>query len=193
MAINQIFLSFILTSGFMVLLLPNPIHSLLFLIVVFVSVAGILMAFNLSFLSLLLLIIYVGAIAVLFLFMLMMLDINLTSIIKTDWLTYLIFSLVLISILYCLTYFNMFPILTQTSSIIINDNQWVNLITEINNCETFGHLLYSYYLSFLLLAGLILLLALLGAVTLTFNTNEIAYQKDFEQIARKVQINLINI
>lgn len=186
------FLTFFLTSGFMVLLLPNPIHSLLFLIVVFINASGILLLFNMEFISLLLLIIYVGAISVLFLFMLMMMDIKISQTLKTDWFVYIFFCGLLNLLFLYEIYSGMsdFLILSLYNTN-ISINCWVTLITDLNNCETFGHVLYSFYLFFFLIAGLILLVALIGAVVLT-QTRNLSIEKNFFQLSRQVDIYVIN-
>lgn len=97
---NSMFLTFVLSFFFvaiiitslLVLLLPNPIHSLLCLVLTFINATGILMIFNVDFIGLLIVIIYVGAIAVLFLFILMMLDINTITPIMKNWSIYVFFS-----------------------------------------------------------------------------------------------------
>lgn len=186
------FLTSLLTAGILLLLLPNPIHSLFFLIVVFINSAGILMLFNFEFIALLLVIIYVGALAVLFLFILMMIDINLISSFKTDWFVFLIFSGFLSFAIFVQTFESTFNFLVNTVYYIeFPLDLWIHYVTEINNCATFGHILYSYYLFFLLVAGLILLLALLGSVKLTYMSNKIPSVLNFTQLSKKFYISLV--
>lgn len=190
--ISTFFFSVLLTSSFMVLLLPNPIHSLLFLIIIFINSAGILLTFNVEFLALLLIIIYVGAIAILFLFMLMMIDIKISLSLKTDWFVYFFLCSVLTLLFFFELYNNVYTFLVSTLyNLTIFKNPWVNIITEINNCATFGQVLYSFYLIFFLIAGLILLIALIGAIVLT-QSQKIKKKRDFHQLSRNNKINLIN-
>lgn len=187
------FLTNLLSSSLMILLLPNPVHSLLFLVLVFLNSAGILITFNLEFIALLLIIIYVGAIAILFLFILMMIDIKVATTLKTDWFVYLIFGGILSALFFAGTYLSIFAALLDSSNYVFTSTDiWVNFITNINNCSVFGHILYSYYLFFFLVAGLILLLALLGAVHLTHKPNKIKEQKNFYQLSKNPKIHVIN-
>ena len=168
------FFTSLLASSFMMLLLPNPIHSLLSLVLVFLSASSILITFNVEFIALLLIIIYVGAIAVLFLFVLMMMDIKIKSSLKTDWSVFFIFGLFLSGSLFLITYNNLFDFyMYPTSYEHLELNQFSDFLVNFNNCLVFGHILYSYYLFFFLMAGLILLLALLGAVHLTHTPNKV--------------------
>jgi len=143
------FLTNLLASSLMILLLPNPIHSLLFLVLVFLNSAGILISFNIEFIALLLVIIYVGAIAILFLFILMMIDIKTASSLKTDWFVYFLFGSALISLFFTATAYGLFDSLSDSSSFInMHSDKWIHFITDINNCNNFGHVLYSYFYSF---------------------------------------------
>lgn len=154
--------------SFMIFIFKNPIHSLLYLILVFVNSAGLLMSFNFEFISLLLIIIYVGAIAVLFLFILMMLDITKSQSLFSDYLTYIIFGIIICGLFLFLMVKNNIQFIISSTLIHFDVvSNWVVSLININNCFTFGHILYSYYMFFFLLAGLILLLALIGAIVLT--------------------------
>jgi NADH-quinone oxidoreductase subunit J len=79
-----------------------------------------------------------------------------------------------------------------TNYIYITTDIWVNVVTEINSCSVFGHVLYSYYLFFFLIAGLVLLLALLGAILLTHVPNKVKEQKNFHQISKNPKIHIIS-
>lgn len=79
------FFSLILTCALLIILVPNPVHAVLFLVLLFCNCAGLLMLYGIEFLSLMLIIIYVGAIAILFLFVVMMLDIKILSNINKDF------------------------------------------------------------------------------------------------------------
>jgi NADH-quinone oxidoreductase subunit J len=128
-----------------------------------------------------LIIIYVGAITVLFLFVIMMLDIN-VSIDKNNNNNYGYLPIIfLISFVFFLETFVMFSKVFTTyyhlieQSFFKNDlfyNQVINKLDTITNIETIGQILYSYYAFFFLAAGIILLIALIGAVTLTIKENK---------------------
>jgi len=190
------FTTSILITSLLVLLLPNPIHSLLCLVLAFINATGILMVFNIDFIGLLIIIIYVGAIAVLFLFILMMLDINTITPIIKDWSIYVFFSCLIGILFFMVTYWYTFHwtvlSILEVSPFIMETNQfvWVQALNEINNCATFGHVLYSYHLFYLLIAGLILLLALLGAVRLTYRS--VKPIANFSAFSKCPKIYLIN-
>jgi NADH-quinone oxidoreductase subunit J len=196
MLTTNIFLTFfltnLLTAGILLLLTTNPIHSLLFLILIFVNSAGILMIFNFEFIALLLIVIYVGALAVLFLFILMMIDIVSSSSFQTDWFVFLIFSSLLSLSLFIETFESTFEFLViSVHELTLGLDLWVNIITEINNCATFGQVLYNYYYFFFLLAGLILLLALLGAVRLTHSPTKVIDTQHFAQLSKTFYISFV--
>ena len=189
------FVAIIITS-LLVLLLPNPIHSLLCLVLTFINATGILMIFNVDFIGLLIVIIYVGAIAVLFLFILMMLDINTITPIIKNWSIYVFFSCLIGISFFMVTCWYTFQwtvlSLIESSPLIVGMENffWVTSINEINNCATFGHVLYSYHLFYLLVAGLILLLALLGAVRLTYRS--VQPISNFSAFSKRPTIYLID-
>jgi len=174
------FLHFILcnllcTCGFLVCVSVNPVESVLFLILAFCNAAAILFIFQADFLGLIFIIIYVGAIAVLFLFVIMMLNIKnqKKKEEKTDYVSlFLGFSLFNLLIAFLFFFFkNVFK--KDDLSFVEQDNLML-LIDDLNNIDVMGQFLYNYYLICFLLAGLILLIALIGSIVLTlrFNNSE---------------------
>ena len=168
------FSSIAISSSILIIRSKNPIHSILFLILVFCNLTGLLLTSGIEFLSILLIIIYVGAIAVLFLFVIMMLDIQIFQKNINENFGYLPISLLIsfiffIEILYILNQiflpYNFF--LNKNFYYLFSYNQWINSIDFIQNTETLGQILYTYYFFFFLLSGLILLIPLIGAVVLT--------------------------
>lgn len=170
--------SLIITSIF-VLLAANPVHSVLFLILAFCNAASILIILNVDFLGLLFIIIYVGAIAVLFLFVVMMLNVKLYA---SQAFAYNLLPIIVIVGLIVLT-----QLVMSLTKIFFYNNSFslINLITffdNLANIDVFGQVLYNYYLLGFLLAGLILLVAMIGAIVLTLNfksfrKNEIAFRQ----------------
>lgn len=158
-----------LLSGFLVSFSTNPIESVLFLILTFCNAAAILFIFNAEFIGLTFIIIYVGAIAVLFLFVIMMLNIKNTSGLT---LKYNLFSfLVYFSFFYFFS-FSIFLCIKkvfyqQETFLIEQENNLLLLVDSLNNIDIMGQFLYNYYLVCFLLAGLILLIALVGSIVLT--------------------------
>lgn len=165
-----------LTSAIFVIYSTNTIYSAFFLILVFTNSTGLLLISEVEFLSIMLIIIYVGAITVLFLFVIMMLDINiLIEKNKNKNFGYLPI-IFLISFIFFLETFLMFSKIFTSYYHLIDKSFFknnivyrkiLNQLDSITNIETIGHVLYTYYAFFFLGAGIILLIALIGAVTLT--------------------------
>ena len=157
-----IFLNIILLfSALFVWLSENPVHSVLFLVISFLSSASICFCFGADFLGLVFVIIYVGAIAVLFLFVVMMLDIKLTKINFKTIIYFILFFFLLFINLYILNslVFINFDFLNFT---FINFD---SLGIEFYLAQT----LYNYFLLGFLISGIILLVAMLGSILLTLN------------------------
>ena len=154
----------IITSSLLVILSKNPIHSVLFLILVFFNTSILFLFSNAEFLAMVLLIVYIGAVAVLFLFVVMMLDINITKLRQT-FLNYLptglfIGFIILIELIYVVSQSNLNFVKTNSSDINIS-----NQILE--NTKIIGNILYTDYFLLFQLSGIILLVAMIGAIYLT--------------------------
>jgi NADH-quinone oxidoreductase subunit J len=176
-----------LASAFLVILSKNPVHSVLFLILTFCNATGILLIFGVEFLSIILIIIYVGAVAVLFLFVVMMLDIKVLNQKFKEKVVYLPISLLIGSIF--LTEILLLISNSLTQKDLLNNSHyykqnWIDLLDSVTNIETLGQILYTYYFSFFLIAGLILLIALIGAVSLTLKEKQTYNQDLFKQLSR---------
>ena len=185
------FFSFILiTSSLMTILSQNSIHSVLFLVLSFVSSSSLLFLLECEYISLIFIIIYVGAIAVLFLFVVMMLDVK-TVYSTKDFLKYFPFGSfigivflieILLSVPSIFEEFNPYNI-----SFLFNFYvDWFNKLDYFNEIMSIGHILYTDYLVQFLLAGNILLLATIGPVVLVLTksvkTNK--FQITFKQLSR---------
>ena len=151
-----------LFSAIMVISARNPVHSVLFLILVFCNSAGLLILLEAEFLALIFIVVYVGAIAVLFLFVVMMLNVKITEI-QDEVLQYLPIG-GLIGIVFLL---EIFLIIEGDFVSLINPNQdnavyidWFAQIDSISNIQTLGNVLYTDYVLFFLLAGVILVLTM---------------------------------
>jgi NADH-quinone oxidoreductase subunit J len=155
-------------SSFLVFMSRNPMHSLLYLVLTFFSAACILLLVNIEFLGLLYLIIYVGAIAILFLFIIMM--INVKNLVRFN-LYYTVGSILLGLIILGSSFYSALPSLFNNINLFSNYSA-VSNIDILPLSFVFGQVLYNYYLSCILLAGLILLVALIGAIILTLNFNK---------------------
>lgn len=164
-----IFFSFLsVFSSFCVILSKNPLHSVIFLIFVFCNVVLILLLQGIDFLAMVFLIVYIGAIAVLFLFVVYMLNIKLIEINELNWqyLFGLFVSLFFFSIFifFFLTNQNFDFYNFETN---LNFFLWLNVLFDIQNLRILALILYlDFYLIFIII-GLILLVAMLGAIVLT--------------------------
>ena len=160
-----VFSAVTVASAFMVIAARNPVHSVLFLILAFVNAAGLFVLLGAEFLAMILVVVYVGAVAVLFLFVVMMLDVDFAEL-RTGFLQYLpIGALVGIILLVEL-------VLVLGGMLIAPDTVAgiavpMPPVDEVSNTEAIGRLLYTRYLFFFQTAGLILLVAMIGAIVLT--------------------------
>jgi len=191
-----IFSSIAIISGVMVISSRNPMHSVLFLVLVFCNAAGLLLLLETEFLAMLLLIVYVGAIAVLFLFVVMMLNIRLTEL-NESVLRYIpIGGIILLVFLFeILSVINgdLIPFFSSNLFIFANDNLilnqdlntifWTNQINPTTNVEALGIVLYTYYVYCFMIASLILLVAMIGAILLTMRKRtNVRKQEIFDQV-----------
>jgi NADH-quinone oxidoreductase subunit J len=150
-----------------VLLAKNPVHSVLFLILAFCNAAAILFIFNAEFLGVIFIIIYVGAIAILFLFIVMMLNVKIYA--STNLFYYLPILLIGGGLVLLQLFFIFETLLVTTTFTEILPYTFENSLDNLSSIDSLGQSLYNYYLSCFLLAGLILLVAMLGAIVLTLN------------------------
>ncbi len=173
----------IITSSLLVILSKNPIHSVLFLILVFFNTAILFLFSGAEFLAMILLIVYIGAVAVLFLFVIMMLDIN-TAKLRQSFLNYLPIGLfvgfiILLELLY---------VISQSKLIFLTKNITENKITNeiFENTKIIGNVLYTDYFLLFQLSGIILLVAMIGAILLTLRKREGAKKQNiYKQILKK--------
>lgn len=160
-----LFASITVASGLLVISARNPVHSVLWLILAFFSAAGLFVLLGAEFLAMLLVVVYVGAVAVLFLFVVMMLDINFTEL-RQGMLQHLplggLIGLILLG-----------ELLTLGLAWNFGDNVAQNVaaptptIADVTNTEALGRLLYTDYIFIFQTSGLILLVAMIGAIVLT--------------------------
>ena len=180
-----LFSSITVFSAFMVIFSRNTVYSVFFLILVFVSVSILFIIIGAEFLGMIMLIVYVGAVAVLFLFVVMMLNI-------TDQITKKISRKGLINNISVGTIVGLIILLEiliaiggwkyQGNFIDLSD---LNLSNNLTNTNAIGNVLYTNYIHLFQISGVILLVAMIGAITLTFKKREnIKRQNYFHQIGR---------
>lgn len=162
-------------SGLMVAFSTNPVESVLFLILAFFNAGAILITFNAEFLGLIFIIVYVGAIAVLFLFVIMMLNVKIHENIFQRLFVENKSRFVFLSFLFYLSITILYVFLKSvlgTKDHLSNFGPNIfSFVDNLNNIDVLGQVLYNYYLVSFLLAGLILLVALIGAIVLTLRFN----------------------
>jgi NADH:ubiquinone oxidoreductase subunit 6 (subunit J) len=167
-----LFSSFAIASGIMVIQSRNPVHSVLFLILVFFNGAGLLILLGLDFFAMVFLVVYVGAIAVLFLG-------EMVLIVNNDLIPWIGSS-------------DMWTTIPQTTA--GPWISWARLVEAVTPLESVGVLLYTYYFYFFILASLILLVAMLGAIVLTLHKGvHIRRQDVFEQNTREFAKTVIKV
>ncbi|APG62596.1 NADH:ubiquinone oxidoreductase subunit J [Sphingorhabdus lutea] len=158
-----IFATLVVASGIMVIFSRNPVHSVLWLIVAFFNAAGLMVLLGAEFIAMLLVIVYVGAVAVLFLFVVMMLDIDFAELragfVQNMPLGLLLAFILLVELIMGLGAYKAGAVQLGESAIQSND--------AANNIEAIGQLLYTKYIFLFEAAGLILLVAMVGAIILT--------------------------
>lgn len=196
---NLLFCTFAALSiifSFFVIVSKNPVHSILSLILVFFNAAGLLIILGAEFLAMLFVIVYVGAVAVLFLFVIMMLNIKVASF-SISMYRYLpislLFGFVFFSELYLIFYVDLVSIDSYNLSILLNNdssylnylNIWQSHVSFFNNVVVLGNLLYTYYSYLFIMSGVILLVSMIGAISLTLHRrNDIKRQYIYKQIQR---------
>ena len=149
-------------GGLFTVLSRNPVHSVLWLILAFLSSAGLFVTLGAEFVAMLLIIVYVGAVAVLFLFVVMMLDVDFAEL-KAEMAKYMPLAL-LIGVIIIMQLAIAFGAWEFSDGI---TERVANPAGEFNNTGALGLLIYDKYIMLFQLAGLILLVAMIGAIVLT--------------------------
>jgi NADH-quinone oxidoreductase subunit J len=177
-----LFAGICVASAVMVVAARNPVHSVLYLILAFVNAAGLFVMMGAEFLAMILIVVYVGAVAVLFLFVVMMLDVDFAEL-KQGVLQYLpigmlIGGIFLAELLFVVGAWAIGPGIPQAIT--------APIPTNISNTEAIGLVLYTRYVYFFEAAGMILLVAMVGAIVLTLQHRPRVRRQDIgEQVARK--------
>ncbi|WP_315738266.1 MULTISPECIES: NADH-quinone oxidoreductase subunit J [unclassified Bradyrhizobium] len=158
-----LFAAVCVASAVMVIVSKNPVHSVLYLILAFVNASGLFVLMGAEFLAMILVVVYVGAVAVLFLFVIMMLDVDFTEL-REGFLQYMPIGLVIGGIF-------LFELLLTVSYWVINPTApkaiTAAIPTNVTNTEALGLVLYTKYIHYFQLSGMILLVAMIGAIVLT--------------------------
>jgi NADH-quinone oxidoreductase subunit J len=180
-------------SALMVVSVRNPVYSVLFLILAFFNAAGLFLLIGAEYIAMTLVIVYVGAVAVLFLFVVMMLDINITEM-KQGFLRYLPAGLVVAGLFFVEIILAIYASLKDPSPLL--QKAAIPLAEGMTNTRAIGNVLYTDYVLLFQLAGLVLLVAMIGAIVLTHRSRPGVRRQDIgNQISRsrKNAIELISL
>ena len=173
-------------SAIMVTVSKNTVHSVFFLILDFISISCLFIMIGAEFLGMIMIIVYVGAVAVLFLFVVMMLNVAQQ---KNQWFSaredskhipvgIIISTIIFFELIIVIGGWKFKPDLVTSSSLSIN--------TDISNTHAIGYVLYTDYIHLFQLSGMILLVAMIGAIVLTFRQRTgVKRQSYFSQISRE--------
>ena len=178
-----LFAAITVASGVMVISARNPVHSVLFLILAFFNAAGLFVLMGAEFLAMILVVVYVGAVAVLFLFVVMMLDINFVEL-RQGFLQYLpigaLVGIVLLAeLIAVMGAWAMAPEVGLATSLPIAPPD------QVTNTQALGEVLYTKYIYLFQAAGLVLLVAMIGAIVLTLRRRDgVRRQNIGEQVSR---------
>lgn len=176
------FVSGLLSSATGVVLMRTPVHSLLLLIMTFFNAAGLFLLWGAEFLAMILVIVYVGAVCIMFLFVVMMIEVDQEKL-KFEFSKYTGFSALLAFTLFAELIIAVLPWKTWEKAI---DVIALPIPQMITNTNAIGNHLYTYYFYIFQLSGLLLLLAMIGAILLTLrHRNNILHQNIKQQSSRE--------
>ena len=171
----------VIVAGLFTVISRNPVHSVLWLILTFLSAAGLFVLVGAEFVAMLLIIVYVGAVAVLFLFVVMMLDVDFAAL-KAEMARYLPLA-GLVGVVVLMQLGLVFG--AWTASDLAEGQRAAVTPADVHNTAALGELLYDRYFLLFQLAGLVLLVAMIGAIVLTLRHRENIKRQDISrQVAR---------
>ncbi len=188
------FFSFIaVISAIMVTVSKNTVHSVFFLILDFISISSLFIMIGAEFLGMIMLIVYVGAVAVLFLFVVMMLNVAKQ---KNTWfksstnsahipIGLLVSIIIFFEVIIVIGGWKYKPELTNKI-----------IVSDVTNTHSIGNVLYTDYIHLFQLSGMVLLVAMIGAIVLTFRKREgLKRQSYFKQLSRERNdgVSLVNV
>jgi len=174
----DLFSIILLTSAVCVVLARNPVHSVLFLILAFFNASVLFLLTGAEFLAMMLLVVYVGAVIVLFLFIVMMLNIDFT-VLRAKFSAYtpiaiIIALIMLVELIFSFTTYNFYK--SDVNSAVI--------VSDISNVELIGKVLYTDYVFYFELSGLLLLIAMVASIVLTLHhRSNVKRQSISEQVS----------
>ncbi len=177
-----LFATVLIAAALLVVRARNPVHSVLFLILAFFNAAALFVLLGAEFLAMVLIVVYVGAVAVLFLFVVMMLDIDFTEL-RQGFLNYAPIGLAIAAVFFAelVVIGGAWVITPALSTAVAHPTP-----TGVTNTEALGRILYTNYVVVFQAAGMILLVAMIGAIVLTLRHREgVKRQSAFAQVGRR--------
>ena len=178
-----LFASLLIASAAMVIFARNPVHSVLWLIVAFFNAAGLMVLIGAEFIAMLLVIVYVGAVAVLFLFVVMMLDIDFAEL-RAGFVKNVPLGLMLAVVLVAELVLGIGAYRAGAVKLGTPEAGAATVVDSVPNIEAIGSLLYTKYIFLFESAGLILLVAMVGAIVLTHRKS---HGTKGQNVSRQVQ------
>jgi NADH-quinone oxidoreductase subunit J len=179
-----LFASITVASAFMVIASKNPVHSVLFLILAFVNAAALFLMLGAEFLAMILVVVYVGAVAVLFLFVVMMLDVDFVEL-RQGFLQYLPVG-ALVGVIFLVELVLVLGTWATSPGMLRAIDAPVISADRITNTEAIGKVLYTTYIHYFQLSGIVLLVAMIGAIVLTLRHKaNVKRQNIGAQVARQ--------
>ena len=176
-----LFAAICIASAVMVIASKNPVHSVLYLILAFVNASGLFVLMGAEYLAMILVVVYVGAVAVLFLFVIMMLDVDFTQL-RQGFLQYMPTG-VLIAVIF------LAELLLGIGTWALNPNLAKAITSpipaKVTNAEAIGLVMYTKYIHYFQLSGLILLVAMIGAIVLTHRERRDTRPQNISQQVRR--------
>ncbi len=186
-----LFASVCIASAVMVVASKNPVHSVLFLILAFVNASGLFMLMGAEFLAMIRVVVYVGAVAVLFLFVVMMLDVDFAEL-RTGFLQYLPIG-ALVGIVFLAELLLVVGVWTVAPAVADAIATPIPPFYSVTNTEALGQVLYTRYVYFFQAAGLILLVAMIGAIVLTLRHKPNVKRQDISQQVARTREDAIEV
>ena len=172
-----------IAAGVMVVASRNPVHSVLFLILAFFNASGLFVLIGAEFIAMILIVVYVGAVAVLFLFVVMMLDINFAEL-RQGFMDYLPVGALIGFVLVAELAFVVGAWVVSGDAFLVKAAP-APMAAEISNTQALGMILYTRYVYLFQAAGVILLIAMIGAIVLTLRSREgVKRQRISDQVVR---------
>ena len=179
-----VFAAIAVAAAVMVVSARNPVHSVLFLILTFFTTAGLFVLIGAEFLAMVLVVVYVGAVAVLFMFVVMMLDINFVEM-REGFLQYMPVGM-LVGIILLVELLMVLGTASMSPEVLASGTEPIPDLAQRQNTAALGDVLYTKYIYLFQTAGMILLVAMIGAIVLTLRQRPgVRKQNIAKQLARR--------